>query len=104
MRHSPTVEAGHLGRARAPCVSLWLSGLTAPLSCPRFARFCPRMYVDGFAELRLDRMRFVHRDGVRTPPAGTFVSHSAALRRSAETRCRVTPKRLAICSIVKPSA
>jgi len=31
------------------------------------------MYVDGFAELRLDRMRFVHRDGVRTPPAGTFV-------------------------------
>jgi hypothetical protein len=27
-----------------------------------------------------------------------------ALRRSADTRCRVTPKLLAICSIVRPSA
>ena len=30
--------------------------------------------------------------------------HSRALRRSVETRCRVTPKRSAICSIVMPSA
>jgi uncharacterized cupin superfamily protein len=30
--------------------------------------------------------------------------HSGALRRRIETRCRVTPKRSAICSIVRPSA
>ena len=32
------------------------------------------------------------------------LGHSRALRRSVETRCRVTPKRSAICSIVMPSA
>jgi ketosteroid isomerase-like protein len=32
------------------------------------------------------------------------VGHCEPLRRSADTRCRVTPKLLAICSIVRPSA
>jgi hypothetical protein len=35
---------------------------------------------------------------------GRARGHSGALRRSVETRCRVTPKRSAICSIVRPSA
>jgi hypothetical protein len=35
---------------------------------------------------------------------GPQPAYSGALRRSAETRCRVTPKLWAICSIVRPSA
>jgi hypothetical protein len=42
--------------------------------------------------------------GRRSRRAGRRVDQSGALRRSAETRCRVTPKRSAICSIVMPSA
>jgi hypothetical protein len=36
--------------------------------------------------------------------AGGHVGYSGALRRSVEMRWRVTPKRSAICSIVRPSA
>ena len=42
--------------------------------------------------------------GRRQQRSNASAHHSGALRRRVETRCRVTPKRSAICSIVRPSA
>jgi hypothetical protein len=45
--------------------------------------------------------------GLREPRAEAAcqgIGHCGPLRRSADTRCRVTPKLLAISSIVRPSA
>ena len=44
------------------------------------------------------------RPDARQQRSKASADHSGALRRRVETRCRVTPKRSAICSIVRPSA
>ena len=81
--------ASRAARTSCPCIGCAGFGRVALLSGAKATK------IDGFRE----RV-------ARTPGSSSNASahHSGALRRRVETRCRVTPKRSAICSIVRPSA
>jgi hypothetical protein len=83
-----------------------------PMAKPRCADIVPCVGCAGFGRLALllgARRRRSTASATRRPDARQERSkasahHSGALRRRIETRCRVTPKRSAIWSIVRPSA
>ena len=62
---------------------------------------------DEWSELDVERDARVGRDGDRIVGYEGYMPGRGSLellRRSVDTRCRVTPKLFAICSIVRPSA